>query len=237
VRFRRILISVLALAIAPAWATSTTIYCSGSCGGNDQSAFNNATSSVFFQPLTFNPANLNSSTGYTELGVTVEDFFQSDNKLSISGGGLTDNNNWGFIASLPSVVNDFWFSVTGLSGSSLTVSFTDANGNHSQAIMLGASGAFFGITSAAPITNLQLFNSTGSTRTFTLTNFDFATGGGSGSGPGPSDAPEGATLFLIGGGLIGLRFLKKRNKPLTTETSPGTAYVSPQVISSTGFSL
>jgi len=233
VRPHRILISVLVLATVavPGWATSTTIYCSGSCGGNDQTAFNTATSSVFFQNLTFNPSDLSISTGYSESGVTIEDFFQSDNKLSISSGTLTDNNNWGFIASLPNVVYDFWFTVTGVSGSSLAVSFTDGNGSHSQSITLGSGGAFFGVSATAPITGLQLFNSSGSTRTFTLTAFDF-----NGSS-GPSDAPEGATLLLIGSGLIAMRFLKKRSKsrgrqPKTPKRLAGAGYVTPQVAAS-----
>lgn len=235
-RFQRILISVLALAAvgAPAWATSTTIYCSGSCNGNDQTTFNTITSSVAWQGLTFNPADLSHSTGYTEDGVTIEDYYQTDSNLSASGGALSDNFSWGFLASLPSIVNNFWFQVaSGTSGTSLLVSFTDSSGIHTQSLAVGLGTAFFGVTSTGPITNLQLFNSSSGTRTFTLTSFDI-----DGSSSDPADAPEGATLLLIGSGLIAMRFFKKRDKARaarqaqTAERPAAVSYAAPQIAAS-----
>jgi hypothetical protein len=232
VRFERILLSVLALATVakPAWATSTTVYCTSSCGANDMNAFNNATSSVFFQGITFTQANLNSSTGYGDpSGVTIQDYYSTNTNLSVSGANLVDNNSWGFVAALPGIVNDFWFTLTANTTTyALTVSFNDSNGSHSQLISISnGSAAFFGVTSVGPITNIQLLNSSGGQRTFTLTAFDFAESAG--------PAPEGATLLLIGTGLILMRFFKKRDKaraklqPTSPETRPA-GFVSPQIV-------
>jgi hypothetical protein len=224
VRPQRILISVLVLATvaAPSWATSTTVY-------TDQTSFNTATSGVFFQSITFTSANLAASSTYSDpSGVVITDYI-GNNTLSITGGNLVDTNSWGFAAALPNVVYDFWFTITGPAFSGLSVSFTAPDGTYNNSsFTVGGSGTFFfGVTSSAPITNLVFHNS--SPHTDTLTAFDFAGGGG-----GPSDAPEGATLLLIGSGLIAMRFLKKRDKargkqPQAPKSSTGVRYVTPQV--------
>lgn len=227
-RFPRILISVLAIATvtAPAWATSTTVYCTSSCGADDQTAFNNATQSVFFQNISFTGSNLSSSTGYTDpSGVIVTDYVSNNSDLSVSGGNLVDSSSWGFAASLPNVVYDFWFSVTAPAFSTLMVSFTAPDGSYSNSFTVGSSGVFFfGVASTAPITNLTFHNA--NTHTDTLTAFDFAE---------PAQTPEAATLLLIGSGLIAMRWLKKRDKSRQEPAShPAvrTGYVNPQIAAS-----
>ena len=228
-RFERILISVLALATVakPAWATSTTIYCTASCGANDQTAFNNATSSVFFQGITFTGANLTASTTYSDpSGVTITDYV-SNNTLSVSAGNLVDTNSWGFAASLPNVVYDFWFTVTGLTAN-LNIAFTTPDGFHSYSLGPSGGALFFGVTSSAPITGL-IFQQGSSNHTTTLTAFDI-----NGSA---AATPEATTLLLIGTGLILMRFFKKRDKararlqPQSPETQPAR-FVSPQIVAS-----
>jgi hypothetical protein len=229
VRFERILISVLALAtVGPrAWATSTTVYCTASCGANDQTAFNNATSSVFFQGITFTGANLSGS-GYSDpSGVTIADWQGSNTNLSVSSSNLVDTNGWGFAAALPNVVYDFWFTFSGGNGSTITLSFNAPDGYHSQSVTVSGT-MFFGVTSSAPITNVNLQDDNGH-RTTTLTAFDI-----NGSA---APTPEAATLLLIGTGLILMRFFKKRDKaraklqPKSPETRPA-GFVSPQTVAS-----
>lgn len=225
-RFQRILISVLALAAvaAPGWATGTQVY-------TDQTAFNTATSSVFFQNITFDAANLAASSTYSDpSGVIITDYV-GNNTLSVSGGNLVDTNSWGFAATLPSVVYDFWFTVTGPANAQISVSFNAPDLNYNQTLNLNGSGSFFfGVTSTAPIANLTFHNS--GVHTDTLTAFDFA-----GSSGGPADTPEAATLLLIGSGLIAMRFLKKRDKARVSreshapETRP-TGFVTPQIAAS-----
>ena len=150
VRPQRILISVLVLATvaAPSWATSTTVY-------TDQTSFNTATSGVFFQSITFTSANLAASSTYSDpSGVTITDYI-GNNTLSVTGGNLVDTNSWGFAASLPSVVYDFWFTLTGPANAAISVSFNAPDLNYNQTLNLNSSGTFFfGVTSTAPITNL-----------------------------------------------------------------------------------
>jgi hypothetical protein len=229
VRFERILVSVLALAAVAktAWATSTTVYCTASCGANDQTAFNNATSSVFFQGITFNVANMTASTTYSDpSGVAITDYIDN-NTLSVTGGNLVDTNSWGFAAALPSVVYDFWFTITAPAFSTLNVGFTAPDGAYSNSFTIDSSGVFFiGVTSTAPITGLVFHN--GNTHTDTLTAFDFES---------QTQTPEAATLLLIGTGLILMRFFKKRDKaraklqPAPHETQPAR-FVSPQIVAS-----
>jgi hypothetical protein len=229
VRFERILISVLALATVakPAWATSTTVYCTASCGANDQTAFNNATAGVFFQGITFTVANMTASTTYSDPnGVTLTDY-NNNNTLSVTGGNLVDTGSWGFAAALPSVVYDFWFVITAPAFSTLNAGFTAPDGAYSNSFTIGSSGIFFfGVTSTAPITNLVFHN--GATQTDALTGFDFAS---------QTQTPEAATLLLIGTGLILLRFFKKRDKvrakrqPKSPEAQPAR-FVSPQILAS-----
>jgi len=232
VRSYRILISILGLAIlaAPVWATSTIIY-------TDQTAFNNATSSVFFQNITFDASNLSSSTGYTDpSGVNFTDSFTGDgSRLSVSGGNLVDTNSWGFAAALPNVVYDYWFTVTGSAGEALNVAFTAPDGYQHNTYSLGSGTFFFGVTSSAPITGLSFTNSSGH-QALTITGFGFAGTSDSGGGGDPGDAPEGATLLLIGSGLIAMRFLRKRDKTRAgarpkTSASPAE-YISPQIAAS-----
>jgi len=225
VRFERILISVLALATVatPAWATSTTVY-------TDQTAFNNATSSVFFQGITFTGANLDPTTGYSDpSGVAFTDSGGTNSDLTISGGGLADSNRYqGFAAVLPSVVYDFWFTITATANSPILVTFNtpDVTGYRTSFNVpgTGIGTFFFGITSTAPITGLSIINQSGGATT--LTAFDFAE---------PSQTPEAATLLLIGTGLILMRFFKKRDKaranlqPTSPETRPA-GFVSPQIV-------
>lgn len=226
-RFPRILISVLALATvaAPSWAT-TVEYCS-SCGvGDDQTAFNTATQSVYFQNIAFTTANLSSS-GYSDpSGVIITDYVSNNSDLSVTGGNLADTNSWGFAAALPNVVYDFWFTVTAPAFSSITVGFTAPDGGYNNSFTVGSSGVFFfGVSSTAPITNLSFHNS--ATHTDTLTAFDFAE---------PAQTPEAATLLLIGSGLIAMRFFKKRDRSSGRQQleRPAVAagYISPQIAAS-----
>jgi hypothetical protein len=73
--------------------------------------------------------------------------------------------------------------------------------------------AFWGVTTDTPISfadfTVQGTNPTGGTEAF-LDNFRYGTAQ---AGPPPPDAPEAATLVMIGSGLIGLAYMRKRNKP------------------------
>ena len=227
--FQRILVSVLVLAAAastPAWST-TVFYCSipTTCPGNDQTAFNNATSSLYFQGVNITSGNLVSG-GLVDssTGVTIADINTYNSNLVVSGSSLTDNGH-GFYAALPSSVYDFWFTLTGPSGATLYLTF-DANGAYENgSFTLGSSPLFVGVTSAAPITNLQLDFT--SSNTYTLTAFDI-------NGASQAEAPEGATLLLIGSGLIAMRWLKKRDKQKakrgeTPAPARTPALVTPQI--------
>jgi hypothetical protein len=73
--------------------------------------------------------------------------------------------------------------------------------------------AFWGVTSDTPITSadftLQGTTFNGGSHEF-LDNFRYGTA--QAQGP-PPDVPEAATLVMIGSGLIGLAYMRKRNKP------------------------
>ena len=77
--------------------------------------------------------------------------------------------------------------------------------------------AFWGVTSDTPIWSVDFtvqgttFN--GGSYAF-LDNFRY--GAAQTQGPPPGDTPEAATMLLIGSGLIGLAYLRKRTKPLQT---------------------
>ena len=222
--FQRILVSVLVLAAAasmPAWSTPATFYTS-------QTAFNNATSSLYFQGVNITSGNLGSG-GLVDssTGVTITDIYDTNSNLVVSGSSLTDNNGHGFNVLLPSSVDDFWFEITAATTSTLYLSFYDANGYEgNSSITVGSSPVFVGVTSAAgPITSLDL--NFLSSNTYTLTAFDI-------NGSGPSEAPEGATLLLIGSGLIAMRWLKKRDKQKakrgeTPAPARTPALVTPQI--------
>ncbi len=75
--------------------------------------------------------------------------------------------------------------------------------------------AFFGATSDTPFTTidfvLQGTTYNGSSHAL-LDNFRFGAAAGGPTDP-PADAPEAATLLLIGSGLVGLAYLRKRIRP------------------------
>jgi hypothetical protein len=70
----------------------------------------------------------------------------------------------------------------------------------------GVKPTWWGITSDAPITYLDLYSSEGA---IVIDNFQFGTASNTPGPEPPPDVPEASTMILIGTGLVSLRFLNK----------------------------
>lgn len=110
---------------------------------------------------------------------------------------------------LPANVTALGMDLWTASSSAMTYSITVAGNTYTVPTVAANTETFWGITSDAPVTSLQLdvpaATPSSSTDAF-LDNFSFGAAD-------MSAAPEAGTYLLIGSGLIGLVILRKRLKP------------------------
>jgi hypothetical protein len=229
---QRILISVLVLIVigAPAWATQLTY--------SSQSGLESANTDLQFVNISFSAYFGFTGPSVTVGGVTFTD--STGGNLTVDTTGLlkdltADSSSGGtIVVTLPSNALAFGVDVQDIqSFVGITVSFT-GDGTPFSVTTASGSTTFFGARDSSSLNGLTLapqFNFSGNN--VELSNFEIGTGGT----PPPPATPEAATLFLIGGGLIAMRFLKKRDKTRgkrrpTAPVAPLAGYVSPQVAAS-----
>ena len=184
------------------------------------SAFNSANADQTFVSLTFSPLG-SVGTSFTDLSSGI--LFTDSGGLSIvanpgfgpqaTGNVLkTDLNGTNLtITGFPSALRSFSFYIGGFGiVVGVDVASTNTTGDAPPANSISTStstGMFYGIRSSSPISSVTLTH---------FTNFDnFGIMALQlGSPTGPAEAPEGATMLLIGTGLIGFCLIwKKQMRP------------------------
>ena len=181
------------------------------------SSFASANTDQTFQSLTF-PTLTGSSTSYTDLSTGI--LFTSTSGLSVvdnpnawaapaSGNVLRTNSPGGTIViTLPTTARSFSIYLGGVF-TFLDAQISVANGgggSYSQGLSqsLGLSTpAFWGVRSDSAITSLTLVANVGN---------EYLEIGPGQLGAPAAEAPEAATMLLIGTGLIILRFLRRKPK-------------------------
>ncbi len=220
----------LALALAPAHATTITTY-------NNAATWETATTAgyqtVTFEGLTapgtvtdyYTAAGVSNSgvefIGYSSGGVSdiqvidtsISSYYNDD-----TGDALLQTMNRPNSSSplpyinivLPANVTALGMDLWTSSSPAMSYSITVAGNTYTVPTVGGNTVAFWGLTSDTPITSIQLTvpssTPTSGTNAF-LDNFSF------GAADEMSAAPEAGTYLLIGSGLIGLVILRKRLKP------------------------
>jgi hypothetical protein len=208
----------LALAIP---ATATITYCSSGCSnsnsGLDYAAFETAASAYSFSssPANFVSGNLDGGGVYTDPSGAV--FFGFANTtataLSVNGTSLAEPSGFAGTSiqiTLPANTYAFAMRVSAASFASpyveLINSAADFNGGNADfnlVITSSSDSQFFGIISSTPITSLFIGNLT-SSGALRINDFALGTTGAT------SETPEMSTMGLIGSGLLGLGFLRRR---------------------------
>jgi hypothetical protein len=193
---RKILVPFLGFALAGMVCANTTFY-------TNQSTFNAATSSLTFQAITdlstseFTPSGLvDPSTG-----VTFTDQSGGSSQLKVvntSTLGLTGGFTLGI--QVPGTYTAYWFDIASTSsGGSVNESSSSPFSSNNFTF---SSPIFFGIVTDTAVTGLQVGG--GTSGVVEIENFNVA--GSGASGP----TPEGATMLMIGSGLVLLRGLRAR---------------------------
>jgi hypothetical protein len=220
--FQKLSISVLVLAAAcvPVSA-SAVIYCSTSdCGSDNQTAFNNATTSLFFPnaPILFATAGLSAdTTTYTDSVSGTEFIDDNSAGTSISSEGFNSPIGAGLKiftpgetieVTLPANVYAFSTSIQDSSTGGICVetgsSFSRSSCSTDVFLPTANTAGFIGVVSASPITTVWLGAPSGGQ--IQLNNFQIGEQGPS----DPPDTPEIATMIMIGTGLISLGVMRRR---------------------------
>ncbi|HML18917.1 MAG TPA: PEP-CTERM sorting domain-containing protein [Bryobacteraceae bacterium] len=218
---KNLAISILGLAmgLAPAWG-STVVYCnqSAACGTNTEAAFETATAS-----LTFESVDLTNGTyaepGYSNAdGITGLDLLGFNNtttpySVTVAGGVLEQSisgSNTSIEIELPSNVYalEIMVSVTeGLANPCVELvtsasSFNGTNCNNQLNISSSSDVEFVGVVSTSPIADVFI-GSIGAGQPLAISGIELGT---------ESPTPEAGTLLLIGTGLVGMRFMNRRQR-------------------------
>jgi hypothetical protein len=215
-RSQRILVSVLALAAVsvPAWATTITY--------SSQAALESANTNLLFTNISLAAYFGNQWTSVTADGVTITD--SNNGLLQVGATGLLADLTQGgtIVVTLSSSALAFGVDLQNATTSyGVKVNFT-GDGSAFAYTTPSGSATFFGAADSSSLTGLTFApNFYQSSVNPELSGFVIGTGSG-GSGD-PGEAPEAATLFLIGGGLIAMRFLKKRDKARQAQPKPAEA--------------
>jgi len=219
---KNLAISILGLAmgLAPAWG-STVVYCnqSAACGTNTEAAFETATAS-----LTFESVDLTNGTyaepGYSNAdGITGLDLLGFNNtttpySVTVAGGVLEQSvggPGTSIEIELPSDVYAVELMVSVTSGSANPCvelvtspsSFNNTNCNNQLNISSSSDVEFIGVVSTSPITDVFIGTTTGAGQPLAISNIELGT---------ESPTPEAGTLLLIGTGLVGMRFMNRRQR-------------------------
>jgi len=212
----RFLIPVLVLA-AVAWpaVAATTLY-------TDPTAFNNATTALYFpnsgipNPISFTGSLVGGGAEYDDATTQAKFFaFRSDattpDLFTLSGSALHTTIGLGDLVKITLPNNTYAFAANITVGSSFgnfcvepfSTFNTSTNCGNSVVVPSSSDVKFFGVVSNAPFQTFWIGPST-SSPALVIDNFEV------GVQAAQADAPEAATLLLIGSGLIGLRLLRRR---------------------------
>ncbi len=219
----------LALAAIPASATISYTSCSSGCSSTSGSYATmpselGATGLAFSSPITFVSAGLQATGVYIDTGIgtggtgTVFTNYSSGGSVDalthLNNGYLIQSSygtNTGFEIDLPA--NTYAFAMYAAACSSTCSGFpfgsatvgVGTESSHGSSYNLtfptGGPAQFFGIVSDTPITSIFL-SSTYNNAYLSLSSFEIGQDLG-------SPAPEAATFFTMGAGLIGLYFLRR----------------------------
>jgi hypothetical protein len=152
-------------------------------------------------------------------GVVFDAFNGSTlDSLAVSGSNLTQTvsgSGTSVEAALPAntyaiamVVGASAFSNTFIELVSSPSSLNTGSNDLFQLYIAGGTSQFFGIVSDAPIASVFVWNEGSAGATLNVQSFEV--GDESGSGGGSGATPEPTTSALIGGGLVGIYFLRRR---------------------------
>jgi len=207
-RIHKVLPFLLALAALPAEAT-TTYYCSASCGGDTEAAFNAAFGVLLTAGLSSTgPVNFTGATSGTtvpNVGGTGTSYSGFSNALpatlnvvgsqlqhTMSGAGTT------IAITLPSIVFALGVHVTQSAATAKPYCFESTPGNCDVSFVLSSgTPAFVGVISDVILPNQQ-FRSPGSSNFLYVNDFTLA------------ETPEASTFVLVGVGLILFPLLRRR---------------------------
>jgi hypothetical protein len=193
---RTIFVPVLGLALAGMACATTTFYTS-------QSLFNTATAGMTFTTISdLASSELSSGAPLTDpsTGVVFSDQTGNSGDLSvINTGELKVSSGFSLGIEVPSTYTAYWFDIVTVNSGG-TVNESSSSPSSSDSFTTAGTPVFFGIVTDTAVTGLQLAGSSG----IEIDNFNVASSGSSDS------APEGATMMMIGGGLILLRALRVR---------------------------
>src|SRR5271154_355986 len=188
---RKIFVPVLGLALAGMACATTTFY-------TNQIAFNTATAGLTFQTISdLASSGLSSGAPLTDPSTCVifNDVNDEYSLLSVINSGELKVNTGDYTLGIqvPSTYTAYWFDIlTVSSGASVNESSTSPSSFNSFTTL--GTPIFFGVVTDTAVTGLTLGG--GSSGLVEIDNFNVA-------GSGSSDtAPEGATMMMIGGGLI-----------------------------------
>ena len=211
----RILTSVLALAAGMVPLSASTVYCS-TCGfGDDETAFTNATLSLFFPnaPITFTGTGINADESvYVDSVSGVEfSYFKSNgtspdsNSLAVTGlKTLIDNAGDLIEVTLPTGVFAFAAHMTSSDpNASFCIEENTFVKNLCNPFTPGSGTEFVGLDSTSPLTTVWIGYNNASPA-ITLSDFEI------GEQQAMSDTPEAATFLMLGTGLTSLGLLRRK---------------------------
>jgi hypothetical protein len=205
----------LTLSAVPSSATITYSYCSSGCSASSggsyatwQTAPGSSGLTFSMSPLTFAPGGLNAGV-YTDGTGTIFTGYNGANTsaLNVSGTALVQSvggSGSGIQLTLPANTYAVAFVITVVSGfANPLVEIGDRNlnnANYQIVIPSSSSPQFFAIVSDTPLTSLFVGNN-GSGGALQINSFELGQ---------QTAAPEVSTLALIGSGLVGISFLRRR---------------------------
>ncbi len=180
----------------------TTIDFNNTAGPADTEVFHN--SFYFIGGVTFTAPGQIFTDGLA-LGFPVGDYYSNDYLLWQNGNPNT------LTVTLPSAVTAIGFDYAELRGGTVNpgdVYTIQIGANSYTANTIDLSSAFFGVTETTGFTQFTITDEGGTRFTFpTLDNFTF---GSAGAAPPPPAVPEPASMALLGTGLLGAFFARRR---------------------------